>query len=98
MYFAITFLDGEKGILKYRGYGIEEIAEKSSFIEASYLTFYGKLPSASELKAFEERISSFDDVPEGIKAMIKCLPKGCSSNGGSFIEYGFTFCFLSGYV
>lgn len=72
---AITFLDGEKGILKYRGYGIEEIAEKSSFIEASYLTFYGKLPSASELKAFEERISSFDDVPEGIKAMIKAFPK-----------------------
>jgi citrate synthase len=72
---AITFLDGEKGILKYRGYGIEEVAEKSSFIEASYLTFYGKLPSASELKAFEERISSFDDVPEGIKAMIKAFPK-----------------------
>lgn len=72
---AITFLDGEQGILKYRGYGIEEIAEKSSFIEASYLTFYGKLPSASELKAFEERIASYDDVPEGIKAMIKAFPK-----------------------
>jgi len=72
---AITFLDGEKGILKYRGYSIEEIAEKSSFVEASYLVFYGKLPSASELKAFEERIASFDDVPEGIKSMIKAFPK-----------------------
>lgn len=72
---AITFLDGEKGILKYRGYSIEEIAEKSSFIESSYLTFYGKLPTAAELKSFEERIASYDDVPEGIKAMIKAFPK-----------------------
>lgn len=72
---AITFLDGEKGILKYRGYPIEEIAEKSSFIESSYLVFYGKLPTASELRAFEERIASYDDVPEGIKQMIKAFPK-----------------------
>lgn len=72
---AITFLDGEQGILKYRGYSIEEIAEKSSFIESSYLTFYGKLPTAAELKAFEERIASYNDVPEGIKSMIKAFPK-----------------------
>jgi citrate synthase len=72
---AITFLDGEQGILKYRGYNIEEIAEKSSFLETSYLVFYGKLPSASELKAFEERIASYDDVPEGIKTMIRAFPK-----------------------
>src|SRR5688500_19040718 len=43
---AITFLDGEKGILKYRGYSIEEIAEKSSFMESSYLVIWGKLPTA----------------------------------------------------
>lgn len=72
---AITFLDGEKGILKYRGYSIEEIAEKSSFLESSYLVFYGKLPTAAELKAFETRIASFDDVPEGIKQQIKAFPK-----------------------
>ncbi len=72
---AITFLDGEQGILKYRGYSIEEIAEKSTFLETSYLVFYGKLPSASELKAFEERIASYDEVPEGIKTMIKAFPK-----------------------
>jgi citrate synthase len=72
---AITFLDGEKGILKYRGFPIEEIAEKSSFIESSYLVFYGKLPTASELKTFSERIASYDDVPEGIKQMIKAFPK-----------------------
>jgi citrate synthase len=72
---AITFLDGEQGILKYRGYAIEEIAEKSSFLESSYLVFYGKLPTAAEMKAFEERIASYDDVPEGIKQMIKVFPK-----------------------
>src|SRR5690606_29457606 len=47
----------------------------SSFIESSYLVFYGKLPTAAELKAFEERIASFDDVPEGIKQQIKAFPK-----------------------
>jgi citrate synthase len=72
---AVTFLDGEKGILKYRGFSIEEIAEKSSFIESSYIVFYGKLPTAAELKAFEERIASYNDVPEGIKTMIKAFPK-----------------------
>src|SRR5690606_12873946 len=72
---AVTFLDGEKGILKYRGYSIEEIAEKSSFLEASYLVFYGKLPTTNELKTFEQRIASYDDVPEGIKTMIKAFPK-----------------------
>lgn len=72
---AITFLDGELGILKYRGYSIEEIAEKSSFVESSYLTFYGKLPTAAELKAFEERIASYNDIPEGVKTMIKAFPK-----------------------
>ncbi len=72
---AVTFLNGEKGILKYRGYSIEEIAEKSSFIEASYLVFYGKLPTAQELKAFEEKIASYNDVPEGIKQMIRAFPK-----------------------
>ena len=72
---AITFLDGEKGILKYRGYSIEEIAEKSSFLESSYLVFYGRLPTAAEMKAFEDRIASYDDVPEGIKQQIKAFPK-----------------------
>lgn len=72
---AITFLDGELGILKYRGYPIEEIAERSSFLESSYLVFYGKLPTESEYKTFVDRIASYDDVPEGIKQQIKCFPK-----------------------
>ena len=78
---AITFLDGEKGILKYRGYNIEEIAQKSSFIESSYLVIYGKLPTAAELRAFEERIASFDDIPDGLKSMIKAFPKDAHPMG-----------------
>src|SRR5690606_1492200 len=78
---AITFLDGEKGILKYRGYSIEEIAEKSSFMESAYLVIWGKLPTAEELKKFEQKVASFDDVPEGIKQMIKAFPKDAHPMG-----------------
>ncbi|HLT23330.1 MAG TPA: citrate synthase [Bacteriovoracaceae bacterium] len=72
---AITFLDGEQGILKYRGYSIEELAEKSTFLETAYLVNYGKLPTQDELKAFEARVASYDEVPEGIKTQIKAFPK-----------------------
>lgn len=72
---AITFLDGERGILKYRGYPIEELAEHSTFTEVSYLLIYGNLPSASELKAFEQKIASYDDIPEGLKKIITAFPK-----------------------
>jgi citrate synthase len=78
---SITFLDGEKGILKYRGYSIEEIAEKSSFLESSYLVIHGKLPTQAELKKFQERIASFDDIPQGLKDMIKIFPKNAHPMG-----------------
>jgi citrate synthase len=78
---AITFLDGEKGVLKYRGYPIEQIAEHSSFLEASYLVIYGKLPSATELKTFAEKIASYDDIPDGLKTMIKAFPKDAHPMG-----------------
>src|SRR5580704_18844695 len=54
---AITFLDGELGILKYRGYPIEQLAEKSSFIEVAYLLVYGELPTADQLKNFQYEVS-----------------------------------------
>jgi citrate synthase len=54
---AITFLDGELGILKYRGYPIEQLAEKSTFIEVAYLLIYGNLPTADQLKAFEKELT-----------------------------------------
>ncbi|MDH3346211.1 MAG: citrate synthase [Kiritimatiellaceae bacterium] len=54
----ITFIDGEKGILRYRGYPIEELAEKSSFMETAYLILFGSLPTSSELSAFEAGIDA----------------------------------------
>ncbi|HCN83913.1 MAG TPA: citrate (Si)-synthase, partial [Sphingobacteriaceae bacterium] len=64
---AITFLDGEKGILKYRGYNIEELAEKSSFLEVAYLLIYGQLPSKKELDDFQFQISRHTLVHEDMK-------------------------------
>ena len=53
---SITFLDGEKGILRYRGYPIEDLAEKSTFIEVAYLLIYGELPKKEELDHFNNEI------------------------------------------
>jgi citrate synthase len=54
---AITYIDGDAGILRYRGYPIEELAEKSSFLEVSYLLVYGELPTAAQLAEFGEQVS-----------------------------------------
>src|SRR5262245_46574987 len=51
---AITFIDGEKGILRYRGYPIEELAEQSSFIEVAHLIIFGNLPTSAELRRFSD--------------------------------------------
>ena len=72
---AVTFLDGELGILRYRGYPIEQLAEKSSFIEVAYLLNWGKLPTASELTAFEKKVASYSKLPEYITRMIELFPK-----------------------
>src|SRR5690625_1098221 len=53
----ITYIDGEHGILRYRGYPIDQLAEKSNFLEVAYLLIYGELPSQSELEGFTERIN-----------------------------------------
>ena len=52
----ITFLDGEEGILRYRGYAIEELADKANFLEVSYLLIFGELPTAQQLEDFETNI------------------------------------------
>src|SRR5689334_17705593 len=54
---AITFIDGEQGILRYRGYPIEELARDNTFVEVAYLLIYGELPSVVELEEFRSRIS-----------------------------------------
>lgn len=71
---AITFLDGEKGILRYRGYPIEQLADSSSFIEVSYLLIYGSLPTESELAAFQNRITTHTLVHEDIKKLLDGFP------------------------
>jgi len=71
---AITFLDGEKGILRYRGYSIEDLAEKSSFLEVSYLLIYGELPSAEELAKFRADITHHTLVHEDVKKILEGFP------------------------
>jgi citrate synthase len=71
---AITFLDGELGILKYRGYPIEQLAEKSSFIEVAYLLIHGELPNEIQLKNFQYEISRHTLVHEDMKKFFDGFP------------------------
>jgi len=72
---AITFIDGEKGILRYRGYPIEQLAKGSSFVETSYLLIYGSLPTASELADFEDRIRRHTMLHEDLKGFFQGFPR-----------------------
>jgi citrate synthase len=72
---AITFLDGEKGILRYRGYSIEELAEKADFLEVAYLLIFGELPTKEELDKFESDIKEHSVVDDDIKKIIDAFPK-----------------------
>jgi citrate synthase len=71
---SITFLDGEKGILRYRGYPIEQLAEKSSFIEVAYLLIYGSLPKQQELDMFDHAIRKHTLVHEDMKKFFDGYP------------------------
>ena len=64
---AITFIDGEKGILRYRGIPIEQLAKKSTFIEVAWLLIFGKLPNQAELDAFRERLTRNASLHEAFK-------------------------------
>ncbi len=78
---AITFLDGEKGILRYRGYPIEQLAEQSNFIEVAYLLVHGELPSSEELSAFEKSINEQNEIPEEVKTILSGFPKDAHPMG-----------------
>jgi citrate synthase len=71
---AITFLDGEKGILKYRGYPIEQLAEKSTFLEVTYLLIYGNLPTSLQIDDFQKLISRHTLVHEDMKKFFDGFP------------------------
>ncbi|CAN7159486.1 citrate synthase [Knoellia sp. LjRoot47] len=72
---AITYIDGDAGILRYRGYPIEQLAEKSSFLEVSYLLVYGELPTQSELDDFTARIRQHTMLHEDLKAFFNGFPR-----------------------
>ncbi|GAB4824805.1 hypothetical protein Ancab_007675 [Ancistrocladus abbreviatus] len=71
---SICYIDGDEGILRYRGYPIEELAECSSFLEVAYLLMYGNLPSEKELAGWEFAVSQHSAVPQGILDMIQTMP------------------------
>jgi len=77
----ITFLDGEKGILRYRGYSIEDLANKSSFLEVVYLLIFGELPTPEQLSKVENEIREESLVDEDLKAILKSFPKGAHPMG-----------------
>jgi len=74
----VSFIDGEKGILIYRGFRIEELAEKSTFMEVAYLILNGSLPGKEELKTFESQITENRQVPEEVYEGLKRYPKSAS--------------------
>ncbi len=78
---AITFLDGEKGILRYRGYSIEELAEKADFLEVAYLLIFGELPTQEQLDKFHEDIKEESVVDDDIRKIIDAFPRSAHPMG-----------------
>jgi citrate synthase len=72
---AVTYIDGDAGILRYRGYPIEQLAERSTFLEVSYLLIYGELPTAAELDAFTERVQRHTMLHEDLKRFFDGFPR-----------------------
>ena len=77
----ITFLDGEEGILRYRGYSIEDLCEKASFIEVAFLLIFGDMPSKKELNLFNDEIRKDSLVDEDLKSILKSFPKSAHPMG-----------------
>lgn len=71
---AITFIDGEQGILRYRGIAIEELAEHSTFVETAYLLIYGRLPTRAELRRFSELLTQNENLHEDMKHHFEGFP------------------------
>ena len=78
---AITYIDGEKGILRYRGYPIEELAEHSRFVEVAYLLLYGELPTADKLLSFSTRLNESSIIHEDMHHFFNGFPRGSHPMG-----------------
>src|SRR4051794_23590235 len=71
---AITYIDGDAGVLRYRGYAIEDLAQRSTFLEVAWLLIYGELPTASELEEFAEKVRRHTLLHEDLKRFFSSLP------------------------
>lgn len=78
---SITYLDGENGVLRYRGYAIEELAEKASFLEVAFLLIYGELPNENQLDYFQGSITQHTLVHENMKRFFEAFPQGAHPMG-----------------
>lgn len=78
---GITFLDGEKGILRYRGYSIEELAEKADFLEVAYALIFGELPTKDQLNKFHTDIKSKSVIDEDLKKILESFPRSAHPMG-----------------
>ena len=78
---AITFLDGEKGILRYRGYSIEELANKANFLEVAYLLIFGELPTKSQLEKISDDIKERSIIDEDLRIILNSYPKSAHPMG-----------------
>ena len=78
---AITFLDGEKGILRYRGYAIEELAQKADFLEVAFLLIFGELPTKAQLEKFHADIKAQSLVDDDIRKIVDAFPKSAHPMG-----------------
>ena len=90
---SITYIDGEKGVLRYRGYPIEELAEKSSFLEVAWLLIHGELPTRAELSTFSREITRHTMLHEDFQRFFGALPKDahpmpvCAATVGALATY-----------
>jgi citrate synthase len=73
---AITYIDGDRGVLQYRGYPIEELAERRSYLDVAWLLIHGELPSASEAASFAAAVRDASVLPEGIVRLVTSFPQG----------------------
>ena len=90
---AITFLDGERGILRYRGYNIEDLAAKAEFLEVAYLLIFGELPTAEQYDDFKKTIHKYTLVHEDMRPYYGRFSALGSPYGGIGISYQCAHCF-----
>jgi citrate synthase len=72
---SISFVDGQRGVLEYRGIAIEELASKGNFLETAYLLIWGELPTEAELELFEHEITYHRRLKYRVRDMMKCFPE-----------------------